>query len=1062
VTLPRRRERGLLAILLLDAGRVVPMDRLCALLWDDDPPEQARQAVRTHVARIRAVLAKAGAGRHDVALTAVRGNYMLAAPPDTVDAHRFRALLARATGMVDPAVRDGLLNEALALWRGPALADAGTDRLRQRMCADLDELHQQAVEGSLATRLDLGYDPLPDLARLTAEHPHRGRLTELHMLALYRQGRTKEALDVYERTRLRLAADLGLDPGPALQRMHRAILRGEPPPPAGPIVLAQPTAGLVPAQLPADVSGFVGRDDQLRLLDAVLPDPGADGAGTVGIATIAGTAGVGKTALAVRWAHRVRDRFPDGQLYLDLRGYAADAPLRPLEALSWLLQALGVPAERVPADLPAAAGLYRTRLAGKRMLIVLDNARSAEQVRPLLPAAAGCLVVVTSRDRISGLIARDGAHRIALDVLPGPDAVGLLGEIVGPERITAEPAATAALADLCDRLPLALRIVAAHLIDRPGLPVARLVDELRTGNLLSALAADDEQTAVRTAFDLSYQALPAEGQRLFRLLGMVAGPDVTAEAAAALTATTADDAQRQLHRLAGAHLLSEASPGRYTCHDLLRRYAAERAFLDDDVARREAAMDRLHQFYVHGVDAAVDTVAIRMLRMPRPAATHGLTTPRFDHSEQALAWLDAERPNLVAAATTAAARGQHSAAWLLADALRGYLTHRSLIVDWLTVAAAALDAASTAGDLQAQAAAELSLCVARIRQDRHRQGAHHAARARQYAHATGWLAGECAARNNLALIAVRIGALAEAVDHLTWVLDAASNPDNTVSRLAPLQNLGTVHFDRGDLATALDLYQEAAAFGEKTAALAGRTLGQALIGRAYHALGRPDEARAHLDQARSTAQRLADSWAECITSGWLAQLDRDTGHPGRALHLARAALAVLNDSEAGEHQSDILNIIGTIHQRLGQRPEAADHHRRALDMARLAEARRPEIEALLGLATAHLDGGRPDLARPFAEQALALARNGGYRVLEAEALAALAAAADPDETQQATDYARTALAIHEQTGYRLGQANTHLLLSHILHGAGQSDDARQHRHDAHAIYTAIGAPDPTT
>jgi tetratricopeptide (TPR) repeat protein len=672
----------------------------------------------------------------------------------------------------------------------------------------------------------------------------------------------------------------------------------------------------------------------------------------------------------------------------------------------------------------------------------------------------GCTVLITSRDRLSGLIARDGAHRITVDMLPADDAVDLLGRVVGPGRVAAERDAAVALADLCGHLPLALRIVAAHLVDRPGLLIASLVHQLSTGDRLSTLSVGDEQTAVRTAFDLSYTALPADCQRLFRRLGLVPGPHVGAEAAAALTATTPDRAAGQLDHLAAAHLLTETAPGRYACHDLLRCYAAERAHLDDDDAGLSSAVDRVYGHYLRTVDDAVDVFAAGLTRLPRPTidAIHTeLPTSRFDNPDQALAWLDVDRPNLVAAVTAAAEHGPYRAAWLLADALRGYLLQRVLIVDWLAVAAAGLAAATAAGDLHGQAAAELSLGHAYTRQDRHREAVAHARAALRLASAAGWTAGECAARNNLGVIYVRIGELGKAADHLSAVLEIARS-SATISPVQPLHNLGNVHYDRGDLAGAVDLYLEASKIGQTTPTLAGQTLGSALLGRAYHALGRYVEARHQLNDALAAARRFSDTWTESLALCWLAQVDRDTGHPDQALCLAQTALSHIDDSEASEHLSEIVNLIGTIHQHLGQPADALDCHRRALDLACEAEARRPELEALLGLATSHTRLHRLDLAQSLAEQAHALARGSGYRIVEADAHAALAAiAATDDKYHHAIDHAETALAVYRQTGHRLGQANAHLLLSQATQQIEEHRRACRHRQHADTILRDIGA-----
>jgi transcriptional regulator with XRE-family HTH domain len=388
-------------------------------------------------------------------------------------------------------------------------------------------------------------------------------------LYAYLDGTTLPPADVLDR----LLDVLDVD---GVRRRQLAVARDVLDPHGGPTSAAGPHPGLF--QLPPDISGFTGRAVEVARLDELLPN----GDGTaVAISTVDGTAGVGKTALAVHWAHSVRDRFAGGQLYVNLRGYALDPPLAPLEALARLLHACGVPAGRVPTDVEAAASIYRSVLADKRMLLLLDNAASAEQVRPLLPGNGGSVVVVTSRDRLGGLVARDGAHRLHLDVLSPPDAHAMLTGILGAGLGPVEGGAVAELAVLCARLPLALRIAAANLITHPHLRVTDYVARLRTEDRLKSLTvAGDPHSAVSVSLDLSYQRLPVAARRMFRLIGPVPGPDVTVEAAAALADLGADEAARLLEVLARAHLLNERVAGRYACHELLRRYAV-------DIAARE-------------------------------------------------------------------------------------------------------------------------------------------------------------------------------------------------------------------------------------------------------------------------------------------------------------------------------------------------------------------------------------------------------------------------------------------------------------------------------------------
>ncbi|MET8853386.1 NB-ARC domain-containing protein [Amycolatopsis sp. NPDC004625] len=500
-----------------------------------------------------------------------------------------------------------------------------------------------------------------------------------------------------------------------------------------------PGAGLrrpTPAELPADVAGFTGRAEQLDELDYVLRKAGGPAGTPLRLVAITGTGGVGKTALAVHWAHRVRDEFPDGQLYVDLRGFAVDHPLRPIEALTGFLYALGCAPDQVPVATDHAAALYRSLLADKRVLVVLDNGRNTQHVRPLLPGSAGCLTLVTSRDRLAGLVARDGAHRVPVDVLTAHEAGALLERLVGTERAAEEPDAAAELVELCGHLPLALRIAGAN-VTRRASGLARCAASMRTGNRLAVLAAEgDERDGVRVTFDLSYATLPDKERGLFRLLGLVPGPDVTPAAAAALTGATPDEAAGSLDRLGGAHLVEERAAGRYGLHDLLRIYAADRAVAEDgEIGTREATA-RLYDSYLHTADAAARVLYPHMprLSLPGPAPTG---TPAFPDPTEALRWLDAERHNLIAIVVRAAARGPKPTAWALADVLHGYFTLRMFAVDWLAVAENGLTAARATGDPMAEAACELSLANAWMRTSHYRSAIEHANRALAISHRIG-------------------------------------------------------------------------------------------------------------------------------------------------------------------------------------------------------------------------------------------------------------------------------------------------------------------------------------
>lgn len=1077
-------RRALLAGLLLQANQVVTTDSLLAMLWDATPPRAAVASLQVMVHRLRRTLELAPAGQGRLLTRA--GGYLLTVAPGELDLDDFDRLVAEGTAALTtgrPAVAAEALGRALRLWRGPALGEAAATTWLRGQAARLEERRLAALEDRIEADLALGRhaELVAELEGLVVAWPLRERLFGQLMVALYRSGRQADALEVYRRLRARLAGELGLEPGPELQRLEQAILRNDPAlalpvtaTPGGGIVTGRASTGpgggakapaVVPAQLPADVADFTGRDGPLEQLDALLAphgrgdaqEPAAAPPMGMAIALVTGTAGVGKTALAVHWAHRAAARFPDGQLYVNLRGYASAPPLRPAEALALLLRALGVDPERVPVEEQEAAGLYRSLLANRRVLVLLDNASSAEQVRSLLPGSATCVVLITSRDRLDGLVAREGARRLTLQVMAPAEARALLGRIVGARRVEAEPQATAELARLCAHLPLALRIAAANLSARPHTAIAAYNRELAGADRLAALAVDgDEETAVRAAFELSDATLPAEARRLFRLLGLVPGADVTAPAAAALAGIPVQAAGRLLERLAGAHLLDQHACGRFACHDLLRLYAAQLAAAHERPPARQAARQRLLAWYLHGADTAARALYPHLLRLPLPAAqpeAAGGSAPT-----EPLAWLDAERPNLVAAVRDAAAHGPREVAWLLADTLRGYFALRRHTVDWLAAAHAALAAATAAGEVRAQAAAHLSLGHACWSLGRYPQAAEHYQAALTLAAETGWEEGQATILGNLGLVHWEMGQLGLAAEQLTQALDLDRRSGRREGQANHLANLGYIERELGQLdraaahcAEALALYRELGTRGGEANALAN-------LGQVGHDLGRLDRALAHLTEALAIYREIGDRSNEGDTLNTLAAVHRDRGEYAEALHDAQAALALARKIGDRRTQADSLNTLATTYLRLGRCEEAIDHHGRALRLAQETGTRYQQAEALVGLSSAHRLRGDLDLAISRARQALGVACRAGYRMLEGHALTTLAAAhLARGDAGRAVRRARAALALHLRTGHRLGEAHARMLLGHALHAIGAGEAARPHWSRALAILDAAGA-----
>ncbi|MBR7834800.1 tetratricopeptide repeat protein [Actinospica durhamensis] len=959
-----RRQRELLAALLLSAGRVVSVEALLVTLWGAAPPPTARASLHNHVKRLRSVL-DAGREPAERRLLTEPGGYLLRLGADVLDVTRAETLLAAARSAAraeDWAETCELAADALALWRGEPLADLGSDALA-REAPRLSELRLQVWETRLEAQMHLGRNAevISELRALAQEHPLREQLHGLLMLALYRCGRRAEALAVYRAARHVLVSELGSEPTPELQRLHQEILSDEPAAPA-----PAPTA--VPRQLPPPVAGFVGRESELAGLTAYLDHAAHDGA-TMVISAIGGTAGVGKTALAVRWAHSAAARFPDGQLYVNLRGYDPQDPVDADDALAGFLVALGVAAPRIPAGRGERIAAYRSLLADRRVLIVLDNARRLEQIRPLLPGAPGCAVLVTSREALGGLVARDGAVRLDLDVLAPNAAAQLLRELIG-ERARRDEAAARMLAELCCGLPLALRIAAELAALRPGAELAEIAEDLADSrHRLDAFdAGGDEASAIRAVFSWSYRTLEPEVARAFRLGALHPGPAFDAYAAAALLGTDLPGARRLLDRLARAYLVQHAGPGRYAMHDLLRAYARELAAAEESEAERRAALTRLFDLYLHTAAQCADALfPAESSRRPAVAAPPG-PIPRVANPSAATAWLDAERANLVATALHATGFGWPDHTTRLSVILYRYLDAEGHFSEAALVHTQARRAAALLADVSAEAAALRQLASVDFRQGRFAAAADQLNLALSLLAAVGDTRGQTHTVHNLGLVERHQGRFLDAIGHLRQALALNRAQGDTLGVARTLMNLAVTERSLGQFGPAVEhlteslvLYRELRdRMGRDALTVAGEADALTNLGVVDLRLGHAVQAADRHRQAIALYRSVEDQRGLVEAMVNLGAAERHQGlYPmaGRHLEQAVALCRELGDRycEADAHAN-----LGVVYLRDGRHPQAADELRLALalyrdlgDQAGLAQA----LESL-GQARAAVPHGR--------------------------------------------------------------------------------------------------------
>ncbi|WP_018349997.1 AfsR/SARP family transcriptional regulator [Longispora albida] len=940
-------QRCVLALLALEPGRVVPVERIAEALWDGRPPAGMRRVIQTYVSRLRAALRPAG-----LVITLRKPGYLLE-PGAKIDLYEFRDLTARArqTGNRELAIR------ALGLWRGEPLAGLHPTNLVDRLRAGLEEEHLLAREDFLEAELEAGLhqEILAELAALAAEYPLRDRPLRLQLVGLLHSGRQAEALGVYEEARKYRAEELGLDLGTELEALHARILRNEQFTPAAPVPAAPPAGPPVaPKLLPYGVQDFTGRTAEL----AELARLSAESNTAVVISALDGMPGVGKTATAIRAAHALAGHFPDGQLFCDLHGFTPGRePVTPLSALQTLLRALGVPREHVPSDVDECSALWRHELAGRRALVVLDNAADPAQVRPLIPGVPGSMVLVTSRRRMTGL---DGAVPVLLDVLPPGDALDLFAQIAGA-RALADAEGTAEVLRLCGYLPLAIRIAASRLRARPSWTVADLAARL-TGQQrrLVELTADDR--SVHACIMVSYEHLTSREQWVFRVLGLLPGDVVEPYAVAALAGLPLAETERILDDLADAHLIAEVAAGRYQFHDLLREYARDVVCAEETAGIREDALDRLYGYYLHALHRA-DQV-LRGQPDPRqgaPDVPEPACLPELGSQEAALAWLDADHAGVTAAIMAARAHGRPQHAVTLARGLQHYLQRRSLIQEWQAGHTCALAAAEGLGDE----------------------------------------AGHSDILNSLGTLQMELGNYAEAERVYLVALESRKRLGDPLRIAAAISNLAYTMEAQDRLDEARRLYQESLAVYRDNGLLrhAFHTLNN--MGVLHGRLNRYTEALGYLQEGLAVAREEGHLQIQTsllnnlgLVYEHFGQLDESARHFREALALNRS----IGDLR-GEAKS--LGYLANVYRGQGAYPQAVECHHEALDLTRKTGYRLRECKTLIDLGVTLRAMGNEEQARRYFRQAGALAGEHGYEQGQREAARHLAAEA-PSRTPAAS------------------------------------------------------------
>ncbi|MEW1864186.1 tetratricopeptide repeat protein [Streptomyces sp. NPDC088194] len=972
------KERTLLAALALDVGRPLALDTMVGRLWDGAPPTHARENTHTYISRLRGRLRRAGGGPDAPRIVSRAHTYVLEADPDAVDWHRYQRLVGIAANSDDERAVD-MFASADALWQGEALA--GLSGLwAETARRTLSERRLAATVSRLGAELRLGHfaEFVGELSALAAEHPGDETLLGHLMLAYYGSGRYTDALRVHQQTRRVLMTEYGARPGPALERIHIGVLNHTPvadllraatttlAPATSAASRTEPAPEHAPRNLP-NQHPLIGRNAELRALAESL-DPTAKGS-VLALETVSGMAGVGKTAVAVRTAVELADRYPDGQLYLDLRAHSLlQDPLSPGAALATLLRLLGSPATNIPVDVEGRAELWRSMLARRRSVIVLDDIVDADQVRPLLPSDTQSVVILTSRRHITGL---PTTRSILLDVLPEADGIALFRRFAGEER-TRDIAEVSRIVHLCGYLPLAIELVANRFQARRAWTLATLRERLTRDPGRLGEIRDTDHEMVR-AFDLSYRTLTKPQRTAFRYLSLHPGADFTAEVAASALGLPLDATERLLEDLLACHLLREPVPERYQYHDLLRQYAFRLAESEDDDRVRDQVAHRIVSFYTQAVDAADRLAYPRRLRMAPLPVTHPAPLPAWSDSEAARSWLSTERENVLAVEQSAGIDGHPERAAQLAFCIAGFLNAECYWQDAGEILRRAVAQLSETASPPVLCRALLGLSDALASTGQYQEATGTVKRALEISRATGDKAAEAEALRAVGALQWHRGEHATALEYFQQSFAIHAQLGNIGDQARLHNNIGVAQLYLGENDRALEHFEKSregstAIADQKAVAVALNNIAD------WHSrVGRLDLSRQAFEEAVSLLDSSGNRYEQATARSSLADVLTELGDMESALTLCRSALPVFISLGDMKSQADTHVSMGEAHRKRGEYGEATAHFTEALQVAQNIGAAHQMAQAFRHLGRTEFDEGRLDVAQAHLQSAVATA-----------------------------------------------------------------------------------------